>query len=181
MVNILISIPIIAFLSQLLFSAYENNTKAFIKNYTISILDFIFIPFNVYAYNAIYWGNYRLTIGLLILSSLGSLYTHYNWSKEPDRHKHIVKSYKRLHISGYIHAIFCIVEMLIIGMLVLSYRVDRILEYKIAGVILIIYFLFSIVSSYYVHNRKIYMEDLLRGVLGGIIIGLTLIIRGIVF
>jgi len=164
---IIFTLPLIAFILQLILSKIDNNLKELFKNYTVSVVDWVFIPFNIFAYYAISWGNIKLLIIFFVVSIIGSVVVHINWSREPLKHKYMVKEKGKFYKASFIHLIFSAAQLTIFLMLFFSPNGKNVFDYGLALMFLAIYFIASIFSSYYIH-KKYLLEDVSRGVLGAI-------------
>ena len=159
------TIPILSFLFQLVFSYFDGNIPILLKNYTVTYVDFVFIPLNYFIIRAINWGNGRKIIIIFLLAFALSCVIHYNWSVNGTDPGHMFDPIGFTYPSGWVHVVFAAFEFCLMLLFIFCYSpVDKITLILIT-ILLETYFIGSLIGGYFIRNKFI-AEDIIRISLG---------------
>lgn len=167
---IAISIPILSFALQYIFSSSEGAVKLMLGHYNVSVVDFVFIPLNIYLFKAIDW---KKGFGLFIIMTIAfglSGANHYAWAVSGADPGHMIVD-GVITRAGWIHVLFSGIEFgLMLAFFAVPAQMSKKLFYKV-NVWIGVYLVGSLAGSYFIHVEFL-TEDLIRIFSGLVIIGL---------
>ena len=172
----LASLPIISFLLQYFFSASNGTLYQMLHHYNVSIVDFIFIPFNIIIVKSINWKNGMRIFYLFLLAFALSCFVHYGWAVNQTDTGHMIASTGFITLSGWVHIIFSAVEFFL--MLSFVFNFSSFSKHNLTWNTIFIeaYLILSLIGGYFIHMEFL-MEDIIRIASGTILFLIYYIFR----
>lgn len=164
---IVVLLPFFSFLGQYIFSLRIGKDSIFFTNWTVSIVDWIFIPFNYFVANIIDWKRGRTLFGIFIASLIINICAHAFWQYNGTDPGHIISNQQVILPAGWIHLGYAILQTALLLSFVLCSTVDRI--YYPATICATIYFIGLGICGYIIHGY-FFVTDVI-----GYVTGLTLV------
>ena len=147
----LAAVPALSFLLQLFFSFRDDTLPLLFGNYTISYIDWVFVPFNFFVVYAVNWRRGGLLLFLMGLSLVLNICVHAYWqSARLDNAGHMIQSGVVLD-AGWVHLGYATIQTTLIG----AYLFVREPSCRFCGLLTVLcltYFFCGGVSGYILNN-----------------------------
>lgn len=171
---ILFLLPFISFYFQRFYSVKNKRLKEFNNHFMVKYIDFSFIPFNVVILYSIIPSFKQLGL-VLVISSIFNYFMHRIWAKSnsigKDNSHFFDKNEDYLNGAGLVHLAFSVIEVSLILLYLIS-SVDNLFT-LLSGVFLLFFAVGILVGSYFIHNKKMDLID----ILGSLILIILVILR----
>ena len=157
----LAAVPIISFLTQLVFSSASGDLSAFFHHYTVVYIDFVFVPLNYLIWQNINWNKGKRIFVFSMIAFTLSCAVHYSWTLSGIDGGHMIQENGFVNPAGWVHIIFSAFEFCLMLLFLFDYKQSTKKVLFLIIVFILLYFISSLISSYYIHNTFLF-EDILR-------------------
>jgi hypothetical protein len=163
--TLLAALPPVSFALQLWFSSQDNTLPLLFNHYTVSYIDWIFVPFNYFVVYTVNWRRGGMLFIVMVLSLVFNVITHAYWQYALVENTGHMFGQKHLVLrSGWVHVCYSTIQMT----LLLAFLMVRQPFTKYCGLLTclcVIYFVSGGVSGY-VMNDGFMVTDVLMVSLG---------------
>lgn len=157
-------LPIGSFLSQYVLSV-QAGTEAFLfKHFTVTIVDWIFVPFNLVVVRAIDWRRGAVIYAVTVISVVLNVATHAFWQYYLIKARHMITHEQVILPAGWVHVTFSILEASLLAAFIFARRPVSPYD-RIATLLAVGYFVAAGVCGY-VMNNGFMITDVLMVSLG---------------
>jgi hypothetical protein len=144
-------LPVGSYLSQYFLSVKAGTDALLSQHLTISIVDWIFVPFNLIVIHAIDWRRGAVIYAVTVISVVLNVVTHAFWQYNLIEGGHMINHEQVVLPAGWVHVIFSTVETSLLAAFILAGRPCY--PYDItASILAICYFLAAGVCGYLMNN-----------------------------
>jgi hypothetical protein len=168
---LLAAMPALSFALQLWFSSRDHTLPLLFTHFTVSYVDWVFVPFNFFAVYAVNWRRGALLFLMMILSLAFNIMSHAYWQYAlVENPGHMFGQGHVLLRAGWVHVCFATIQMT----LILAFLFVRQPSSKCCGLLTClccVYFVSAGISGY-VMNKGFMITDVIMVSLG---LGITLI------
>jgi hypothetical protein len=162
---LLAAMPALSFALQLWFSSQDNTLPLLFSHYTVSYIDWVFVPFNFFVVYTVNWRRGGLLFFAMVLSLVFNVISHAYWQYALVENPGYM--FGREHIvlrSGWVHVCYATIQMT----LLLAFLLVRKPSSKYCGLLTclcVIYFVSGGISGY-VMNDGFMMTDVIMVSMG---------------
>lgn len=157
-------LPVASFLSQYALSI-QAGTEAFLfRHFTVTIVDWIFVPFNLVIVRVIDWRRGAVIYAVTVISVILNVATHAFWQCHLIGGGHMITPEQVVLPAGWVHLIFSTLETSLLGAFIFARRPFSPYDF-IASLLAIGYFVAAGVCGYII-NKGFMITDVLMVSLG---------------
>jgi hypothetical protein len=155
------ALPVVAFLLQYWAADREHASEALLRHYTVSYVDWVFVPLNVLFTILIDWSKVQTLSGAFVACIVLNGIAHIMWIRNPGAGGHMVRADGTFLWGGWIHLLYSTVQMTLVVGFFLTRAEPEGAAYAIATGLLILYFLAAGVSGYFINKRHLILTDII--------------------
>ncbi|HET6842471.1 MAG TPA: hypothetical protein VFK06_12430 [Candidatus Angelobacter sp.] len=146
--------PLISFAAQYLFSVHAGTQYILFHHLTVTVVDWIFIPFNFFVVRVIDWHRGGRIYLITCISVILNVLTHAYWQYNQLDLGHMIKNNGAVLPAGWTHLSFSILETILLFAFVFC-RKSESRSLRTTSIFAVLYFLSMGICGYIMHNRFI--------------------------
>ena len=114
--------PVASFLLQYVLSAQEGTEAFLFQHFTVTIVDWIFVPFNFFVVRVIDWRRGGVIYAVTILSVILNTATHAYWQYHGINGGHMMNKEHVVLPAGWVHLIYSTLQMILLAAFIFARR-----------------------------------------------------------
>jgi hypothetical protein len=162
---ILAAMPILSFGLQYMLSAFQGTSDKLLQHYTVSIIDWLFVPFNFLVVRHIDWRRGGSLLALMALSTVFNTAAHAIWQYGAHDGGHMVTSSHVFLPAGWVHLGYSTIQMVLLLGFIFCRRVDS-NRSALPTAVAAAYFISAAASGYFMHRQFLFTDVVMTA--GGI-------------
>lgn len=148
---LLVFLPLISFVAQYFFSIRAGTSDIMLHHLTVTIVDWIFIPFNYFVMRVIDWRRGERLFQIASLSVGINILVNAYWQYNGIDFGHMITKTGIVLPAGWVHMVFSIIEMTLLVAFVFCRREDIRIS-KWVSLAAVSYFFTMLICGYLMHS-----------------------------
>lgn len=154
--------PLLSFAGQYFFSLRDGTQGLMLRHLTVTVVDWVFVPFNFFVVREIDWSRGGRLYALFCVSTALTVAAHANWQLHGLDLGHMITKTGVVLPAGWLHLVFSILEMTLLTAFVFC-RNESIASPGPATIFAVVYFLALGICGYIMHRGLIASDAIASG------------------